>query len=405
VFLSKWVVAALAAVSGFSASPYLQAQFTFGPTHQVHLPSPGYRVIPLDMNGDGNTDLYLPLQSGNYIYLGDGKGGFSTTPIKAHESVSNFMFPPVFYDVNGDGFADEVYAYPGYVDQYPGESYNGVFAVLLGDGKGNFTETTNLTLPVGNGGPGILVDGDFNRDGKVDFATIGGNEENGGYDAELTVLMNTGGGKFQFGYTEDLSDFNPSALTRGDFNGDGKQDLVWTDQTSENGHNNQLPVHCLLGNGNGTFGADHVCYVLDGEINGVAAADFNRDGKTDLLLLAGPKLDSNGQPVAGSRPRLITLLAKAGGFFWSSSVTASGMDYGVSILDLNGDGKPDAFVNYGDLYENKGNGVFSAPQSFREEYGADAIPLTKNGLAALFFITDDNSGDYYVNYRINTSPK
>src|ERR1700744_3436213 len=126
--------ASICALAMFLASPLLRSQaFPFGPVQQIPistLNSP--LVIPLDMNGDGNTDLYVPgYASGNTtnsIYLGNGKGGFSATPVRAVETeIGGLQAYPVFYDVNGDGFADEVYAYGGFDDPGGMYSYNGVF--------------------------------------------------------------------------------------------------------------------------------------------------------------------------------------------------------------------------------------------------------------------------------------
>src|SRR5689334_5161438 len=69
-----------------------------------------------------------------------------------------------FFDVNGDGFPDEVYSYAGFTNS--GLSHPGVFAVLLGDGKGNFTQTTSIPQEL-NGtpsfvdAPSILASGSF----------------------------------------------------------------------------------------------------------------------------------------------------------------------------------------------------------------------------------------------------
>ena len=59
----------------------------------------------------------------------------------------------------------------------------------------------------------------------------------------------------------------------GDFNGDGKLDLVVANRASNN-------VSVLLGNGNGTFQAA-VNYAAGSKPRSVAVGDFNGDGKLD----------------------------------------------------------------------------------------------------------------------------
>ena len=117
----------------------------------------------MDMNGDGNTEICLSMwnfdssgvvQQFKYIYVGDGAGNFNPTPITVQETPDSYAFGTVqFFDVNGDGFADEVYSYAGFTasNGQAGVSYSGIFAVLLGDGKGNFNQTTSIPQEISLG--------------------------------------------------------------------------------------------------------------------------------------------------------------------------------------------------------------------------------------------------------------
>ena len=62
----------------------------------------------------------------------------------------------------------------------------------------------------------------------------------------------------------------------GDFNGDGKPDLVVTNQGSDN-------VSVLLGNGDGTF-QGRMNFSAGSGADGVAVGDFNGDGMPDLAV-------------------------------------------------------------------------------------------------------------------------
>ena len=89
-----------------------------------------------------------------------------------------------------------------------------------------------------------------------------------------STTTSTGDGTFQASRTYNVGS-NPSSVAVADFNGDGKSDLV----TADNGANK---VSVLLGNGNGTFQARQ-SFATDLSPSCVAVADFNGDGKSDLV--------------------------------------------------------------------------------------------------------------------------
>ena len=82
-------------------------------------------------------------------------------------------------DVNGDGKPDIIVA---------NERSNDV-TILLGDGKGGFTQAKGSPFPAGHA-PNDIAVGDFNRDGRLDLAFA--NHEN----KYLTVLLGEGQGGF-----------------------------------------------------------------------------------------------------------------------------------------------------------------------------------------------------------------
>ena len=410
--------------------PALPAQtFTWGPAQNINLPAPAVfsNLSAIDMNGDGNTDICLSMwtiDSSNrvtnfkYIYVGDGLGHFGSSPITVHESKPDYGFGTVqFFDVNGDGFADEVYSYGGFTNS--GLAHPGVFAVLLGDGKGNFTQTTSIPQELSGASnyvdaPSIIAAGSFRNNGRLDFATVFPDPSNAGHSV-LTVYLNDGSGNFHVGSTLEVVSGAPLNPLTGDFNGDGHLDIAWPDSAAEPGTNNRFAIHCLNGNGDGTFGPDHICYTLDGPPYGAVSANLNGDPKADLLVYAGPKVG-----VSGAQARVATLLAKqTGGFYWSSSVSVppgavnfgSTSIYGLPPLnleDLNGDGTLDVILAGELLFAGSPNGVFGsresiAPGNYNPSYFA---PLKKGGLPALFYSANDD-GDYSTKFtwQLNTSPK
>jgi hypothetical protein len=138
----------------------------------------------------------------------------------------------------------------------------------------------------------------------------------------MSVLLGNGDGTFRPAVTYGTSvEFYSGVL--GDFNRDGKMDVALT---SNNG------IYVFLGNGDGTFGAPTIVGSSTGYPNGysnLVAADFNLDGKLDLLatFAAGVSIFmSNGD---GTFQPALTVPMNGVGF---SSLT---------VADMNSDGVPD----------------------------------------------------------------
>ena len=116
------------------------------------------------------------------------------------------------------------------------------------------------------GGQYQLV-GDFNADGRSDLVTAG---------LDVEVLLGLGDGTFQPNAKYPVGT-SLSGIDRGDFNGDGKWDVAVSIV-------NPIEVGILLGNGDGTFGPV-ARYPTNSPASptSVVVADFNADGRADLL--------------------------------------------------------------------------------------------------------------------------
>jgi hypothetical protein len=156
-------------------------------------------------------------------------------------------------------------------------------SVLLGNGIGGFTAAPGSPGPTGgSGGAVTLAVGDFNNDGFADLAigTLGG-------AAPLVISLGNGQGTFNMKSTPEIGGSWIPSIGVGDFNGDGKLDLAVAGRRSPFGPLSGCPVcpgfvQILLGNGDGTFQVSNVVELLVGP-RSVAVGDFNGDGKLDLV--------------------------------------------------------------------------------------------------------------------------
>src|SRR5262245_48707658 len=161
-------------------------------------------------------------------------------------------------DVNHDGKLDLLTADP---------SANAV-SVMLGKGNGTFGAAHNYAV---GAAPYSLAVGDLNNDGKPDIVTADAG------DSSISVLLGNGKGGFGPALNYSVGTMPYSSVALADFNGDGKLDAAVFG-------NNQVgsTVGVLLGNGNGTFAAARIYAAAAGAVT-ILAADFNGDGKVDLL--------------------------------------------------------------------------------------------------------------------------
>ena len=170
-----------------------------------------------------------------------------------------------------------------------------------------------LAAPVSYGtgsGPQAIATGDFNGDGKLDLVVANSQ------DNSVSVFLGYGDGTFRSRLTFPVGQ-TPDAVAVGDFNGDGKLDIVTANFSANT-------VSVLAGNGDGTFRAHQDFSVASGP-TGIVAGDFNNDGKLDIATV-----DSNSVSI---------LLGNGNGTF--ATHTDYSVGAGASALavgDFNGDG-------------------------------------------------------------------
>jgi carbonic anhydrase/acetyltransferase-like protein (isoleucine patch superfamily) len=240
----------------------------------TRLPLPNVNHLALgDFNGDEHLDVlvfYSTTAGGSRILavlLGDGAGNLVLQP--AVTAIGGVSAPNVLAtgDFDEDGRLDAIHAG---ADVY----------LHFGNGNGTLQTATALGLGFGVTMRGITVD-DFDGDGHLDFAVA---LRPGTTPDLIRVFKGRGDGSFSAGASIETGYFaaNLQGIGTGDFNADGRRDIAVSNSI---GFENSATV--LYGNGDGTFARPalfETATFSDANSPGIAIADFNRDGASDIAV-------------------------------------------------------------------------------------------------------------------------
>lgn len=241
-------------------------------------------LIKGDVNGDGLEDVFAGGGNGaaGAIFMQQKTGRFIKQVQKAFEAdVLSEDADAVFFDANNDGKPDLYVCSGGYHNYLPDDALL-QDRLYINDGKGNFTKDA-AALPVMRVSKSCVRVTDINKDGFSDLF-VGGRVVPGRYPENPVsyLLINDGKGHF----TDRISAIAPSLQKSGmitdaawiDVNNDGSNDLIVIGEW--------MAVQLYL-NVDGRL-KDHTTTYFSKQYSGwwnkLSVGDFNNDGKQDLII-------------------------------------------------------------------------------------------------------------------------
>jgi hypothetical protein len=229
--------------------------------------------------------------------------------------------------------------------------------------------------------PTSVVVADFNHDGTSDLAVVNSLDPgcNPGQLGTISILLGNGDGTFTSKPKLCPPGGGPAGpallrfVTAGDFNGDGKQDLVVTSDRS-----GLFELEVYLGNGDGTFTYSSDQGGWDG-IAPIVTGDFDRDGKLDLAM----EVDFEGVGIV----EIWSGVGDGSFAFKSSEGLASELGSPTAMNDFNQDGILDlssiGSTGNGNVFLGNGDGTFTAASSQPSTPGVLTGDFNRDGIPDL----------------------
>jgi surface antigen len=297
-------------------------------------PPPGPSSYVADFNGDGKADVLMkggPGWDTTPVFFSAGNGSFTFANEESPGGdVFDYTGAQTFIgDFNGDGKADVM------VRGVAGWDTTPIF-FSNGDGTFSFSNPEDPTGTLFNLAGVEVYLGDFNGDGKTDVMIKG----HAGWDT-TPIFFSNGDGTFTFSNEKDPTTdiFNLPGVSTfiGDFNHDGKTDVMIK------GHAGWDTTPIFFSNGDGSFTFSNAKDPTGTLFNlaGVETfvGDFNGDGKADVMIRGYPGWDTT--PIFFSNGD--------GTFTFSNAKDPTGTLFNLAgvetfVADFNGDGKADVLI-------------------------------------------------------------
>lgn len=344
----------------------------------------------------------------------------AATSVPSSGAITSGAYKPTDYSFNNDNERIDSFPNPapllpggGFLSSFNGFSPNGEWKLFVADDFSNtnsgmiaggwsldittvplqlppigcaapsFAVTTNTAVGVN---PTNLAVGDFNNDNKQDIVVT--NQVSN----DVSILLGNGNGTFA-PQTLLTAGSGPYDVAVGRFNADNNDDIAVVNSTSNN-------VSILLGNGNGTFSAP-TNFITGASPISIAVADFNNDNKQDLVVANFGGFFSGAVSI---------LLGNGnGGFNPGPNLRTRTQPSYVATGNFNGDSNTDLVVaNFGadsvSVFFGNGNGTFQLNQNLDTGAGPVAIDVAViNEDSILDLIVANYNADSYTTFFGNSN--
>jgi hypothetical protein len=346
-------------------------------------------VAYADYDKDGNPDAFIYGYGAAKLYHGNGDGTFAdSTP--AGFPAMLWQGSAAWIDYNGDSWPDLIMT---------GSDNGALLTRVYKNTAGALAHEAGINLPPMKGQgettpSSFLAAADYDGDGYQDFVVAAKNasdatvfdlyKNNGdgtGFTRQATAFPDSGG--------EFPTHFDRSSLAWGDFNSDGKPDILFNGRLANDGgvagiySNNGDGAFSLIPLGKGAY---------EGE---VAWLDYDKDGKQDILL--------TGDYWEGEWQWWNAFLYRNNGDSTFTLISDHGLGgackSAIAVGDLNGDGYDDVVI-IGEatdavFFNNKGDRTFTKKlatlglytTNAEGSYMTGAVQVTRGDVA----ISDVNS--------------
>ncbi len=249
-------------------------------------------------------------------------------------------------DFNGDGRDDILRQEKGRLDN----DNRGTAQILFADSNGDFFVRNRVNLREDfllKGDETNLHVGDFNGDGRDDILRQEKVRLDDDNSATAQILFADSNGNFRTSNRVNLQERfslkgDKTNLHIGDFNGDGRDDILRQEKDSLD-DDNSLTAQILFADSDGKFFSRNrvtlpESFAIKGDLTDLHVGDFNGDGKDDFIR--------QGKRDSGISDRIF--FSNGNGSFSQKSLQSRIFDpessNTISIGDLNGDGLDDLIV-------------------------------------------------------------
>jgi len=337
------------------------AQLSFNPHEAASLPNGSAIGAHGDFNGDGREDMAATVyDSSTSTFVQVLYLSTADGTYGAPKSVPAFI--QAIGDFNHDGKLD-----------FASQSGGNPLSVYLGNGDGTF-QAPKVIAP--NSTVQSILAVDLNHDSKTDLVVLTSGASNGNLLSRLQIWISNGDGTFTAGQsisssTGPVANQQAAYAVTGDFDGDGKPDIALIyGYVNQNSQSVSVPstVQVWYGDGAGHLGATP-SYFPDPNKNFDSVpfvADLNNDGKSDIVFRSD-SLTGSTAPTVG------LLFGTSSRTFSYKSLTTGGCPGFFTVADFNGDGLNDVAYTTGSctggtttslsLRLGAGSGNFGAEQN------------------------------------------